>query len=77
MCIGDQGQIGGNDEELLMRQPAVCVGAKQPVSNDCFWLGKHKQYREAAGTVKILRHIIKEGESFRLNTLDFGELHED
>ena len=77
LCIGDQGQIGGNDEELLMRQPAVCVGAKQPVSNDCFWLGKHKQYREAAGTVKILRHIIKEGESFRLNTLDFGELHED
>jgi len=77
LCIGDQGQIGGNDEELLMRQPAVCVGAKQPVSNDCFWLGKYKQYREYAGTVKVLRHIIKEGELFRLNTFNFGELHED
>jgi hydroxymethylpyrimidine pyrophosphatase-like HAD family hydrolase len=73
LCIGDQGQVGGNDEELLMRQPAICVGDKQPASNYCFWLGKNEKYRESSGTTKILKSIVKEKELFRLSMFDFGE----
>jgi hypothetical protein len=77
LCIGDQGQIGGNDEELLTRLPAVCVGAKQPASNECLWLGRNKLYREAAGTLIILKNIVKENDLFRLSAFNFGERYED
>lgn len=71
LCIGDQGQVGGNDEELLVWQPSVSVGSKQPISNNCYWIGRNSQFRESKGTLEILKNIELENGSFRLkkNTL--------
>ena len=70
LCIGDQGQIGGNDEKLLMWSPSISVGSKQPVSNDCLWLGKLSSFRESKGTIVILNHIEKEKNQFKLKHFD-------
>lgn len=67
LCIGDQGQVGGNDEELLSWSPSVSVGSKRPVSNDCLWLGLHPHLRESAGTLKLLRAIEKKGQNFTID----------
>ena len=73
LCLGDQGQIGGNDEELLSWIPSISVGNQQPASNLCYWLGKDKELRESQGTLKILRNVVKEGDVFRLKTLDMDQ----
>lgn len=68
LCIGDQGQVGGNDEELLSWRPSVSVGSKRPASNDCLWLGFHAHLRETAGTLKLLRAIEKRGHNFYIDS---------
>jgi hydroxymethylpyrimidine pyrophosphatase-like HAD family hydrolase len=57
LCIGDQGQFGGNDEELLTWTPSISVGSKRPMSNDCLWVGRLEKFREASGTLSILKSI--------------------
>lgn len=57
LCIGDQGQLGGNDEELLLWEPSISVGIEQPVSNKCWWLGKNKEFRESIGLLRVLNSI--------------------
>jgi hydroxymethylpyrimidine pyrophosphatase-like HAD family hydrolase len=64
LCVGDQGQIGGNDEELLRWQPSISVGRKRPVSNKCLWLGKDEKYRESAGMLALLKAIKKNETKF-------------
>lgn len=67
LCIGDQAQIGGNDEDLLSWIPSISVGALQPASNACLWLGKSKDSRGTLGTLQVLRSIEKQTDSFTLN----------
>jgi hypothetical protein len=67
LCVGDQGQVKGNDEELLSWQPSICVGRLCPSSHLCLWIGKDPQYRESLGTLKILKGIHKDGAEFRFN----------
>lgn len=67
LCIGDQGQLGGNDEELLSWQPSVSVGRDRPVSNACFWLGKNEKLREEKGMLKLLNTIEPVGSTFKIN----------
>lgn len=57
VCIGDQGQVGGNDEELLGWKFAVSVGKHRPASNTCFWLGKNPGYRESDGLLAFLQSV--------------------
>ena len=71
LCVGDQGQIGGNDEELLGWTPSICVGKSRPVSNQCLWLGKHKQFQESSGTLFVLQNIIKEKKMFRIAHIQY------
>jgi HAD superfamily hydrolase (TIGR01484 family) len=68
LCIGDQGQIGGNDEELLRWKPAISVGKKRPASNDCFWLGRQKNLQEANGTMVLLSAIEAKKGLFVINS---------
>ena len=67
LCIGDQGQVGGNDEELLNWTPSISVGKSKPSSNLCLWIGKDRRYRESNGTAIILSSVKKEGATFKLN----------
>lgn len=67
LCVGDQGQMGGNDEELLRWQPSVSVGRERPISNMCLWLGKNSNLRESAGLLALLRSIEKEDTKFYVN----------
>jgi len=68
LCIGDQGQIGGNDEELLSWTPSICVGKTRPVSDQCLWIGKEKQLQESLGTLYVLKIIRKDEKLFKFNT---------
>lgn len=68
LCIGDQGQLGGNDEELLNWKPSVSVGKSRPVSNACFWLGKKKELRGVAGTIGLLKAIESVDGFFMINS---------
>lgn len=74
LCIGDQGQIGGNDEELLSWTPSISVGSKQPASNQCYWLGKNREMREVTGTSVILESIIQMGKEFKIEEGQLGSL---
>ena len=65
LCIGDQGQLGGNDEELLNWNPSISVGELRPASNNCLWLGRNKDFVESAGTYLILKNIQKDGTYFK------------
>lgn len=67
LCIGDQGQANGNDEELLSWIPSISVGRKCPASQLCLWIGKDDQYRESLGTLTILKCIQKNNSKFMLN----------
>ncbi len=67
LCIGDQGQAGGNDEDLLSWNTSISVGGKRPVSNSCLWLGHDKSFRESKGTLLILKNISKKGQLFSLS----------
>ncbi|MEQ8175592.1 MAG: HAD hydrolase family protein [Syntrophomonadaceae bacterium] len=58
LCIGDQGQPGGNDEELLSWQPSISVGKYRPSSNSCLWVGKNEELRESKGVLSVLKAII-------------------
>jgi HAD superfamily hydrolase (TIGR01484 family) len=66
LCVGDQGQVKGNDEELLSWVPSICVGKVCPSSHLCLWIGKDPQYRESLGTLRVLKNIHKVGTEFRL-----------
>jgi len=66
LCIGDQGQLGGNDEELLAWRPSICVGKDKPFSNSCLWVGKNKNFQESSGTLLVLKNIHKFGSNFKL-----------
>lgn len=65
LCIGDQGQVGGNDEELLNWQPSISVGKARPASDDCLWVGKNATRRESSGALFVLKYIIREDDKFR------------
>lgn len=67
LCVGDQGQLGGNDEELLSWKPSVSVGKSRPISNACFWLGKKKELRGVAGTISLLKAIEPVDGRFMIN----------
>ncbi len=66
LCIGDQGQIDGNDEDLLGWEPSVSVGKIRPASNRCLWVGKHDHLQESSGTLFILKAIKKDGAQFKI-----------
>lgn len=67
LCIGDQGQVGGNDEELLMWQPSISVGRLRPASNMCFWIGHNIEQQESEGLLTVLKAIYKDGKTFKVN----------
>ncbi|KUO77846.1 MAG: hypothetical protein APF81_05895 [Desulfosporosinus sp. BRH_c37] len=64
--IGDQGQLGGNDEDLLGWKPSVSVGKSRPVSNACFWLGKDERLRGEQGMLRLLKAIEQVDGGFKL-----------
>lgn len=68
LCIGDQGQVGGNDEELLSWQPSISVGKLRPASNLCFWIGHNSGLRESNGLLAVLRAIYKDGDLFKIDS---------
>lgn len=72
LCIGDQGQFGGNDEELLTWQPSISVGKERPASDDCLWIGKKRSYYESSGALFVLKSIIKENNAFRFDMSKIG-----
>ncbi|KJU81754.1 hypothetical protein MBAV_006053 [Candidatus Magnetobacterium bavaricum] len=74
LCIGDQGQVGGNDDELLSWQPSISVGRLRPASNMCLWIGQDSGLRESEGLLSILRAIRKTDNSFRLTPSLFGHI---
>ena len=73
LCIGDQGQLGGNDEDLLSWKPSVCVGKYRPVSNACFWLGKDERSRGEKGMLRLLKAIEQVDGGFKLGTKIFDD----
>ena len=73
MCIGDQGQLGGNDEDLLSWKPSVSVGKSRPVSNACFWLGKDESSRGEKGVLRLLKAIEQVEGGFKLGTKIFDD----
>ncbi|EQB22029.1 hypothetical protein UNSWDHB_643 [Dehalobacter sp. UNSWDHB] len=68
LCVGDQGQIAGNDEELLKWKPSVSVGKNRPVSNACLWLGHNKNLQESNGTLALLKAIEAKDNLFVINS---------
>ena len=66
--MGDQGQIAGNDEELLKWKPSVSVGKHRPVSNACLWLGHNRDLQESNGTLTILKAIEAKDSLFIINS---------
>lgn len=74
LCLGDQGQLGGNDEELLSWVPSVSVGKLRPVSNACLWIGKNKRHFESKGTLVFLKAIRKNLDSFSVDMSLLDEL---
>ncbi|HVJ50263.1 HAD hydrolase family protein [Desulfitobacterium sp.] len=72
LCIGDQGQLGGNDEEILSWKPSASVGKARPVSNACLWLGKDERSRGEQGMLRLLKAIEQVEGGFKLDIKSFS-----
>ncbi len=73
LCIGDQGQVGGNDEELLSWQPSISVGKLRPASNLCLWIGRNSDLQESNGLLEVLRAVYEDGSSFKIKSSLIGD----